>query len=327
MLYAQSENQKIVNAKQATRGKKYLCPGCKNRVTLRQGQVKVPHFAHQKFQCNVFSEGESKEHLHGKNILMKMAQQQYEKVELEAYLSDLKQKPDLLINNKIALEFQCSPITVEKMVARSKGYEKKNLRYFWFLGQRHRLKRKMTQQIAQFLHWHPNLGFYLIYVDVERKKLSINYNIQMADFLDVKFRSYETSSFSGLKVLFNQKKLSNYYSLNIRQQSLQMQRLSIGNFKSTGVFRDMQRLTYENGLIFERMIPFLIQKHFAYPIFQQYHFVWLIKKITKQNANEALFQLPFVNLEKILLMFESENKIEYYNSNSRIKVGFDDTRN
>lgn len=327
LLYALSEKNIYVNAKQATRDNKYICPGCQKKLILRQGKAKVPHFAHHKFQCNIFSEGESSEHLQGKNFLMEISRTRYQKVELEAYLSDLKQKPDILVNNQIAFEFQCSPISVQKMVSRSKGYKKKQLRYFWFLGKRHFLKRKMTQQIAQFLRWHSNLGFYLIYIDVAIKKLVINYNIQVADFLDIKYKRYETTNFDGLERLFNQKKLTNTYSLNLIQQNLQFQRLRIGNYKSTGIFRDMQRLVYENGLIFEKLIPILVQRDFTYPIFQQYHFVWQLKKMLNKDANEALYQLPFINLEKILLMFESNGKIEYYNSNSKLKVGFDDKRN
>ncbi|UZN00931.1 competence protein CoiA family protein [Lysinibacillus sp. MHQ-1] len=79
----------------------------------------MPHFAHHtQNQCSkFFAEGESKLHLQGKIQLFEWLQKLRLKVELEPYLTELSQRPDLLVafdNNNFALEFQCSPITHDK---------------------------------------------------------------------------------------------------------------------------------------------------------------------------------------------------------------------
>jgi hypothetical protein len=45
--YALNEQQVIHSPVTATRGDVYFCPACRTPVILRQGEVKVPHFAHQ----------------------------------------------------------------------------------------------------------------------------------------------------------------------------------------------------------------------------------------------------------------------------------------
>ena len=54
-------------------------------------------------------------------------------VQPEAYLSDLKQRPDVLVKrqgrNDLALEYQCAPITPKRLVERSNGYRSIDERY------------------------------------------------------------------------------------------------------------------------------------------------------------------------------------------------------
>lgn len=44
--YALGEDQSIVKVKQATKGGKYFCPACGDRVILKKGEIKIAHFAH-----------------------------------------------------------------------------------------------------------------------------------------------------------------------------------------------------------------------------------------------------------------------------------------
>ncbi len=116
----------------------FYCPTCKDRVYLKLGQIIRPHFAHYiEEACAAFSEGETSEHLEGKLQLANYLKIREENVQLEAYLSDLQQRPDILFekdNRKIAVEFQSSSIPIESIVERTQGYLKANYEVIWILG-------------------------------------------------------------------------------------------------------------------------------------------------------------------------------------------------
>lgn len=77
------------------------CPGCEKRVFLKKGESKIPHFSHHpKEACKVFSEGETREHLEGKLAIYNFFKKKGYIVKLEAYLKNLKQRPDILIESK-----------------------------------------------------------------------------------------------------------------------------------------------------------------------------------------------------------------------------------
>src|SRR5699024_3163532 len=76
----------------------YSCPGCKAPVFLKKGKIKQAHFSHYaQSNCQMFSEGETEEHVLGKQLLFNWLIQQGYPCQLEAYLPELKQRPDLLI--------------------------------------------------------------------------------------------------------------------------------------------------------------------------------------------------------------------------------------
>lgn len=117
----------------------FYCPQCDEKVILKIGDVKIPHFAHgHQTTCQtLFTEGESAVHLAGKQQLYTFFQQNtpYD-VQLEPYVKELAQRPDLLIETateKHPIEFQCSHIPVSLIAARTKGYHKAGMRPIWLL--------------------------------------------------------------------------------------------------------------------------------------------------------------------------------------------------
>lgn len=139
------------------------------------------HFAHyRKENCAVFSEGETEEHLKGKLELAKYLKKSEEMVQLEAYLPDLKQRPDILIeksNEKIAIEFQCSPITIEKMTERTQGYLEADYDVIWILGTHFSYKKHLTNLHKAGLYFSSlNDRFLLFHYNAESKELTIRYN-------------------------------------------------------------------------------------------------------------------------------------------------------
>nr|WP_285228730.1 competence protein CoiA family protein [Planococcus sp. ISL-109] len=112
----------------------FYCPCCKAPVILKVGTSKIPHFAHlQQFSCTPGSEPETLLHLLGKSRLYSFLQQQKLSVDLEHYLPEIKQRPDLLVLNN-ALEFQCSALTSEQVIRRSEGYRSTQLEPSWIRG-------------------------------------------------------------------------------------------------------------------------------------------------------------------------------------------------
>ena len=84
---------------------------------IRKGLLKRHHFAHYAAaNCEVFSEGETEEHLSAKELLYEWLTD--ETIEIEAYLPDLQQRPDLLVG-KTAIEVQCSALSWRRFVQRT----------------------------------------------------------------------------------------------------------------------------------------------------------------------------------------------------------------
>ena len=67
----------------------------------------------------MFSEGETEEHLSAKELLYEWLTD--ETIEIEAYLPDLQQRPDLLVG-KTAIEVQCSALSWSRFVQRTEKY-------------------------------------------------------------------------------------------------------------------------------------------------------------------------------------------------------------
>ncbi|MFJ8234587.1 competence protein CoiA [Ureibacillus sp. NPDC094379] len=115
----------------------FYCPQCKEPLQFKIGTLKIPHFAHlSKNKCEQhFSDGESEQHLLGKEQLYEFFQAYQLKVELEPYLPNLKQRPDLLVTayngTRYAIEFQCSSITTERLNERNKGYHSEKIKPIW----------------------------------------------------------------------------------------------------------------------------------------------------------------------------------------------------
>ena len=87
----------------------FYCPGCHGPVHLRKGLLKRHHFAHYAAaNCEVFSEGETEEHLSAKELLYEWLTD--ETIEIEAYLPDLQQRTGSSCG-QTAIEVQCSALS------------------------------------------------------------------------------------------------------------------------------------------------------------------------------------------------------------------------
>lgn len=116
----------------------FHCPQCKEHLLLKVGDIVIPHFAHlQQTDCrDSFSEGESPTHLLGKIQLHELFSDLLLQTEMEPYLPDIKQRPDLLVtwqNTRVPIEFQCSTIPIAKILERNAGYRSLDMVPIWIL--------------------------------------------------------------------------------------------------------------------------------------------------------------------------------------------------
>jgi len=142
------------------RNEAFFCPQCKERVIIRAGPKTIPHFAHRSLTNCDHKRGEGVYHQKGKLLLYNWLKKQNIFVQLEQYIQEIEQIPDLLItinDKRIALEFQCSTTSVNLIKARNEGYKKANIIPIWILGAT-LLKRyanekfKMNLFTSQFIH-------------------------------------------------------------------------------------------------------------------------------------------------------------------------------
>lgn len=134
MLVALNEEKERVLATTALRKTQYFCPVCGKQVILKRGLKVISHFAHKHLAEQKCFNNETIKHYKSKLILAQMIQQQGCKVEIEPFLKEIKQIPDILINNKYVIELQYSPIPYKQILQRTEGLKKMGYKVSWLLN-------------------------------------------------------------------------------------------------------------------------------------------------------------------------------------------------
>ena len=185
----------------------FFCPICKDQVIIKAGSKMIPHFAHLSISnCPSHEGGEGTYHEKGKLLLYQWLQHQQLDVTLEAYIPEINQRPDMLLQlngRRIAIEYQCARIPVSQIKQRNEGYKKAGIIPIWIIGA-NRFKRqtkhhiKLDQFITHFIHqfthaFLPTLFFFcpislqfitiqdLYYTNIRQTigRISANYLTQM----------------------------------------------------------------------------------------------------------------------------------------------------
>ena len=169
------------------RGDTFFCPVCNNKVIMKAGTTVIPHFAHKSgAACETMHGGEGIYHEQGKLLLYQWLLQQGLNVTLEAYIPEINQRPDLLVNingKQIAIEYQCAKIPKSQIDKRNNGYLDMHITPIWILGANH--FKRIGEQIfhtstftLQFLHqFHNEFATTLYYLCPYEKKLVTLQNI------------------------------------------------------------------------------------------------------------------------------------------------------
>ncbi|HFR3186541.1 TPA: competence protein CoiA [Streptococcus suis] len=178
MLVALDEDRQIFNLLEnpAPQGR-YSCPGCGGLVRYKSGKVLRSHFAHVTLRdCHYFSENESAQHLSLKSCLYSWLIKA-EQVELEKCLPSIGQVADLFVNDRFALEVQCSSLPISRLQVRTEAYQQAGIAVLWLLGKDLWLGERLTNLHKQFLSFSMNMGFHLWELDDEKKELRLRYLI------------------------------------------------------------------------------------------------------------------------------------------------------
>lgn len=146
MLLAQLSNGTMISLldhytkdqlKQLSKKYGFYCPSCRESVLMKMGDKKAWHFAHRtNADCQADSEKESPYHLEGKKLLYEWLNQHETDVGLESYIESIAKRPDLLIRNRFALEFQCSTIDSSLFKQRTTAYFSSQKIPIWILGKK-----------------------------------------------------------------------------------------------------------------------------------------------------------------------------------------------
>ncbi|GBG95651.1 competence protein CoiA [Ligilactobacillus salitolerans] len=319
MLYAKNQTGALVVATDAYKNEKYFCPSCLGPVIVKQGNLKAAHYAHHSHSCHAFSEGETAEHLKGKKLLANWCAQLNWQVQIEAYQIDLRQRPDVLgihDGKRVAFEFQCAPLSAAEMQRRSSGYLKDGFSYLWVLGRRHYLKHRLTQQIAQFIRWHHNLGFYLIFLDTVYERFEVLYGIQMADLLPVKYMRFFARNLQQLTAFLHTDHYIRFFGVTQNERLKQKQSLLYKCRACDQQIYQAQEACYVNKISFATAAAQSIQTCYYPPVFRKPAFIWKVRALANCTSQKMLRQLapsqilgtadlflmPFIDISKVCLL-------------------------
>ena len=112
MQYADVNGERLESFK----GGRGLCPVCRTKVIAKAGSLKVPHWAHESLtDCDRFSEPETAWHRAWKSLFPPECR--------EVVVG--RNRADVITKDGTVLEFQNSPISREKILARQQAYGNK----------------------------------------------------------------------------------------------------------------------------------------------------------------------------------------------------------
>src|SRR3990167_348761 len=134
MLIGLDTNQQRILAKDAIKGSGYLCPACKKELIVKQGEIKIWHYAH-KYLGNCWWENESEDHLETKIFLHDLFSSNGYDCEYEVVGENYK--TDLLVKkcaNEFAIEVIASPISIYEIIKRTYRLNRASKSVLWILS-------------------------------------------------------------------------------------------------------------------------------------------------------------------------------------------------
>lgn len=114
----------------------FTCPACQGKVVLKQGDIKIHHFAHAPGHACEYGGGETVEHLETKRAIFEALRDNSDvsRLQLERNLKTVI--PDIscyIGDTRVAIEVQRSNINIETIERRLTEYTRLNIAVMWVL--------------------------------------------------------------------------------------------------------------------------------------------------------------------------------------------------
>ena len=230
-MYAAILNKRLVlaikEAEQVNKGLKklnqdcYTCPSCKKRMILILSEEKLPFFKHF---YQVKGTGEKEEHYQSKQLLCTALKANGVNAEVEVPLLDQQLRADVLVENKLAFEVQCAPLSETEFNHRHSLYEKLAIKDIWIVGKRHYLKNKINRSKEIFLRYSSQWQWYYLEINPFKCVITLKYNILKAALsseivYEIKYFSLDEK---GIADLFTFRPVERR---NIKRSSIQDQKI------------------------------------------------------------------------------------------------------
>ena len=98
-------------------------------------------------------------HRHGKELLYRWFERQNFHVDIEHYLPQIQQRPDIFIERagrKIAIEYQCANLSIEQLYKRTYSYWRAGIQVIWIIG-----GNQLKKQSAYWMKFSSLMAFSL----------------------------------------------------------------------------------------------------------------------------------------------------------------------
>ncbi|BDZ31189.1 competence protein CoiA family protein [Lactiplantibacillus sp. WILCCON 0030] len=282
MLMAENQSAQLIAATAADRKSVYRCPGCQAPVRLKRGTVMSAHFAHKANQaCETFSEGETAEHILGKQQLAAWFAAAGYTVQLEARLPAIHQRPDVLVqlgnHQPLALEFQCSPIAVEKLTQRTKGYREHGYRVLWLLGSPYQHQLRANAKALKFLQHHHAWGCFLIYwcTNANGGQLLLNLTVVDGERLNYQRQRWAAKQVSVPELLTYQPNFPPPIRVPVQFEHYQ-HRLILGRLQRQPAMVTLQTYCYRHGGTLAQLPLWVFMMAPKVPILKTTYLAWYL---------------------------------------------------
>ncbi|MDR0846512.1 MAG: hypothetical protein LBN08_03275 [Lactobacillales bacterium] len=200
MLVSKNQHNEIINvlkhsAKELINLKKdeYTCIECGSKVILKHCHSKLSHFAHvKKSDCDFIHENEGIEHLSIKKAFYNILTQQGHKVEVEKSIVEGKLRADLLVDDTIALEIQCSNLSIERLAERTRLYKENGIQVYWMCGKNLWIDGlEKTSYLKKALNYFSKGDKRLHRFEVNLAKHEIVIRVRITEYADGRISSYK----------------------------------------------------------------------------------------------------------------------------------------
>lgn len=250
MIFALKDNKLVYATRNLVDSKGLVCPGCSEEVCFRNGEIKIPHFAHVNKNCDITAEAESFEHIKGKLALYKFFKNSA-KAQLEVYVPEIKQRADLMLtladNTRLAIEYQCSIISEAKIMQRTANYKAVNIDVIWIAGpkyQQQRINKAMLSRFGQS---------FLAFLKKDRQGIILKYGFSQIPFEKMNFKGLNFDSaqkFLNFIKRTKQEKQQVSSCQKLSTNTLKKQALKIQEnlVKNNYTWLDVQAKCYKQGL-------------------------------------------------------------------------------